>query len=152
MNKKQFSEAAVVLDGIKALPFEGASEIQSLFAQTHIQLGVEKFKAKDWTGAIAELERSEEYPESLGSGKPFDADVRLQDYLIGLAAEKLGRKDKAAAAFQAVVDFTVKYPNHRGPGAYAGGLALRRAGQTAKAAEIMKTASLPSAEILNVLR
>jgi tetratricopeptide (TPR) repeat protein len=152
MAKGLFAEASSVLDGIKALPFEGASEIHNLFAQTHIRLGVAKFKANDWPGAIAELDRSKEYPESLGSGKPFDADTRVQDYLIGLAAEKLGQKEKAAAAFQAVVDFTAKFPKNGGPGAYAGVLALRRAGQAAKANEIMKIAALPSAEILSLLK
>ena len=43
-------------------------------------------------------------PEQLGSGRPFDSDDRLADYLIGLAAERLGEKDRAAAARKRELD------------------------------------------------
>jgi len=152
MNKTLYAEAASVLEGLKTLPFEGASEIQSLFSRTHFALGLEKFRAGDGEAAIPEFERSKEYPESLGSGRPFDADGRLADYLIGLASERLGQKERAAAAFRAVVDFSLKFPGHGGPGAYAGGLALRRAGQGTKAAEIMKIATTPAPDILSLMR
>ena len=152
MNTGRFAEAAAILETIEALPFEGASEIHSLFARTHIQLGVEKMRRMDWAGAAAELERSKEYPEKLGSGKPFDPDVRLHDYLLGLVYGKLGEKEKAEAAFRSVVDFTLKFPESRGTGAHFGALALRRAGRAAQAAEIMKAASPPAKDILDLIR
>ncbi|MHB8054162.1 MAG: DUF5107 domain-containing protein [Candidatus Aminicenantales bacterium] len=152
INKTLYTEAASVLDGLKALPFEGAGEIQSLFSRTHFALGLEKFRAGDAEAAIPEFERSKEYPESLGSGRPFDADDRLADYLIGLAADKLGQKERAAAAFRTVVDFSLKFPRHGGPGAYAGGLALRREGRAAEAAALMKIAIPPAPEILSLMR
>ena len=152
MNKNLFAEAAAVLEAIKALPFEGASEIQALFSKTHFALGLEKFRAGDWASAIAEFERSKEYPETLGSGRPFDSEDRLADYFIGLAAEKMDQKERAAAAFKAVVDFGVKFPNRGGTGAYAEALALRRMGEPAKAAAIMKIAVAPAPEILRLLK
>jgi len=152
MNKALFAEAASVLDGIKALPFEGASEIQSLFSRTHLALGLEKFRAGDWEAAVSVFERSKEYPEALGSGRPFDADGRVADYLIGLAWEKLGRKEQAEAAFRAVVDFGLKFPRNGGPGAYAGSLALRRAGRAAEAAALMKISAPPPPDILRFLK
>jgi len=152
MNKALYDEAAAILDGIKALPFEGASEIQSLFSRTHFALGLEKFRKGDAAAAISEFGRSKEYPESLGSGRPFDADDRLADYLIGLAAEKLGQKERAAAAFQSVVDFSLKFPRRGGPGAYAGALALRRASRSAEAAALMKIAVPPPADVLRLLK
>ena len=92
------------------------------------------------------------YPETLGSGRPFDADERLADYLTGLAAEKMGQKERAAAAFKAVVDFGVKFPNRGGIGAYAEALSLKRMGETAKAAALMKIAVTPAPEILRLLK
>ncbi len=152
MNKNLFAEAAAVLEEIKALPFEGASEIRALFSKTHFALGLEKFRAGDWASAIAEFERSKEYPETLGSGRPFDSEDRLADYFIGLAAEKMDQKERAAAAFKAVVDFGVKFPNRGGTGAYAEALALRRMGEPAKAAAMMKIAVAPAPEILRLLK
>jgi tetratricopeptide (TPR) repeat protein len=152
ISAKKYEDAATVLDAITALPFEGASEIHGLFAQTHVQLGLEGLRAGNWTAAIGQLERSKEYPESLGTGKPFDPDCRLQDYFEFLAFQKTGQKDKAEAALQAVIDYTFKHPDSRGSEAYFGGLALRRKGETAKAAEILMNAALPSKEILDTLR
>ncbi|MBM3311667.1 MAG: tetratricopeptide repeat protein, partial [Candidatus Aminicenantes bacterium] len=152
LNVGRFAEAAALLDGLRALPFEGASEIHSLFVRAHIELGAAAMKGRDWAGAVRGLERSKEYPEALGSGRPFDPDVRLQDYLLGLAYERLGERAKSAAAFQAVVDFSLKFPDRGGPGAHFGALALRRAGQAAKAAEVGRKASLPWGSVAEVLR
>ncbi|MDD8026998.1 MAG: DUF5107 domain-containing protein [Acidobacteriota bacterium] len=143
----KYEEAAAVLDTIEALPFEGASEIHALFARTHLQLGLNAVAKKDWAGAVKSLERSEEFPEKLGTGKPFDADYRIQDYLLGLIHGRLGDKAASAAAFQAVMDYTEKYPEARGAGAWFGAQALKRAGQAAKAGEILKTAPSPAKDL-----
>ncbi len=152
MNLGKHDEAAAALDTIEALPFEGASEIHNLFAQTHIQLGLKAMRAGAWAGAVQSLERSKDYPEKLGTGKPFEPDVRLQDYLAFLCFQKLGQKDKSEAALKAVADYTLKQMDGRGPGAYVGGLALQRLGEGQKAAEILKKATRPAKDILDILR
>jgi tetratricopeptide (TPR) repeat protein len=151
MAVQSYAEAAAVLDTLEALPFEGASEIHALFALTHLQLGLAAVAKKDWPGAVRSLEHSKEFPEKLGTGKPFDPDYRIQDYLLGLVHGRLGDKDKAAASYQAVVDYTVKYPEARGAGAWFGAQALKRAGQAAKAAEILKTAPAPAKDLRDAL-
>jgi len=42
--------------------------------------------------------------------------------------------------------------NSRGPGAYFGGLALQRLGESRKAAEILKKAAPPAKDILAAIR
>ncbi len=152
MNMNNYEDAAAVLDTIEALPFEGAGEIQALFAQTHIQLGLKSIRSRNWAGAVRSLEKSKEYPEKLGTGKPFEPDFRLQDYIEYLCFQKMGQKDNAERALAAVADFTLKHMNSRGPGAYFGGLALRRLGESRKAAEIFKKAAPPAKDILAVIR
>jgi tetratricopeptide (TPR) repeat protein len=152
MAVRYFADAAAELDTIEALPFEGASEIQGLFAQTHVQLGLAAVEKGDWAGAAKSLEHSKEYPEKLGTGKPFDPDERATDYLLGLVCAKLGQKDKSAAAFKSVVDYTLKFPADKGPGAWFGAQALKRAGQAAKAAETLQEAVVPAPEFLEALR
>jgi tetratricopeptide (TPR) repeat protein len=147
-----FDEAAALLDTVEALPFEGASEIHGLFEETHIELAVKNIEKGDWAGAIGELERSTEYPEELGTGKPFDPDLRLQDYLKGLCSEKLGLKDQADDAFKSVFEYSLRHPEKGGTGAYFGALALRRFGELAKAEEMMEKSAQPSASVLAALR
>jgi tetratricopeptide (TPR) repeat protein len=152
MANKIYGEAAAVLDTIEALPFEGAGEIQGLFAQTQVQLALQAIGKNDWAGAVRFLEHSKEYPEKLGTGKPFDPDERAPDYLLGLIYGKLGQKDKAAAAFKTAVDYSLKFPEPERAGAWFGAQALKRSGQASKAAEILKGAAAPAPEFLDALR
>jgi len=152
MTKGLYDDAASLLDAIEALPFEGASEIQGLFVRTHLALGVQALRKADWAGAVKEFARSKEYPEKLGTGRPLEPDNRMADYLAAVALERMGQSDKAGAAFKAVVDYTLAHAADRGPGAYVGGLALRLAGQNAKAAEVMKNVTPPAKDILDILK
>jgi Tfp pilus assembly protein PilF len=145
------AEAAAALDKIDALPFEGASEIHSLYAQAHIRLGLKAARTGDWAGAVAALERSKEYPEKLGSGKPFEPDTRLQDYFEYLAFKNAGQAGKAKDALASVADYTLKHSDGREAGAYFGGLALERLGQGPKAADVLKNAPRPAKDIMDAL-
>jgi len=152
MDLGKYEDAAAALDTIEALPFEGASEIHALFVRTHLQLGLKAMRAGSWAAAVQSLERSKDYPEKLGTGKPFEPDDRLQDYLAYLCFQRLGQKDKAEAALKAVADYTLAHLSAGGPGAYVGGLALQRTGQAQKAAEVLAKASRPPKEVLDLLR
>jgi tetratricopeptide (TPR) repeat protein len=152
LNNERYAEAAVVLDTIEALPFEGAGEIHGLFSRTHVELGLAAIVRKDWAGAARSLEHSKEYPEKLGTGKPFDPDYRMPDFLLGLLYAKLGDKEKSAASFQSAADYTLKFPEAGGSGVWFGTEALKRTGQAARAAEAAKTATSPAGKIKDVLR
>jgi hypothetical protein len=152
MAADRYEDAAGLLEKVDALPYEGAGEIHGLYAQTHIRLGLKAARKGDWAGAVAALERSREYPEKLGSGKPYEPDTRLQDYFVSIAFEKSGQKDKAKEALKAAADYTLKHPDGGGSGAYFGGLALGRLGESQRAAEVLKKAAPPAKDILEALR
>jgi hypothetical protein len=147
----KYDEAAALLDKIEVLPFEAASEVHTMFVQAQIQLASSAIGKQAWSDAISSLERSKEYPEKLGTGKPFNPDYRVQDYLLGLIHARLGDQAKSAASFQAVVDYTLQYPDARGAGLWFGGRALQRAGQSARAAEILQSAPVPSKDLQDAL-
>lgn len=153
LNSGQPAEAAAVLDRMKALPYEGAADIHRLFVQTHLQVGLQSMRATDWAAAIRAIERSKEYPESLGTGKPYHPDYRPQDYLLGWIYEKQGLREKAEAAYRAVLAYTDRAPARRsaGAGAWFGARALQRAGRKAEADELLKNAVQPSPEILEIV-
>ena len=146
-----YEEAADILDHVEALPYEGASEIHGLYAETHLQLGLQSMKKGNWTQAVERLEKSKEYPERLGTGKPFDPDLRKQDYLELVCFEKLGQKDRAQEALKSVSDYTLKNLESPSPNSYYGGLALRRLGDWNKAQRILARAALPPRDILDLI-
>jgi hypothetical protein len=54
--------------------------------------------ARRWKDAEALVLQAREWPERLGEGKPYEADVdeRLEDWLQASILEKTGRRDVAA--------------------------------------------------------
>lgn len=151
MASKLFGEAAVILNDIEALPYEGASEIHGLYVETEIRQALEKIRGRDFAAAVVHLDRSKEYPERLGTGAPFDPDVRLQDGLAALCLDRLGDRTGAEARRKAVVDFTLRTWPDAGPYGYFGGLILRERGEREKAGKLLSGAR-PDREILDVLR
>jgi tetratricopeptide (TPR) repeat protein len=147
-------EAARVLDGVDALPYEGASDIHGLYVRAHVGVGLEAMRKGAWSDAVQALELAKLYPEKLGTGRPFDPDFRMQDYLISLCLDRLGEKEKASALREAVRDYTLSRESDSSPNAYFGGLVLERLGRREdrlKARELLGRGA-PAPEVLSLLR
>lgn len=149
---RRAGEAAAVMDGIKALPYEGASDIHTLYVRTHVVLALERMERREWREAVDELGKSRLYPENLGTGAPFAPDVRLQDHLEAACQDRMGNPARANELRRAVRDYTLKNWQDRGPNAYIGGLVLERLGDTARARELLRTAQPPEPGILAAIR
>jgi tetratricopeptide (TPR) repeat protein len=147
-------EAATVLDGVAALPYEGASNIYGLYVRAHIGIGLAALKTGNWAAAIQALELSKLYPEKLGTGAPFHPDTRLQDYFMAIAFDHQGEKDKAAALREAIRDYTLKYWDEGQPYGYFGGLVLQKLGHKEdrlRATELL-SGPKPSPEFLEAIK
>ncbi len=92
MKDKKFKEAASFLDDTTALPYEGATGVHRLFVECHIDLALEDMEKGDYEKAVENLRRSKEYPERLGTGKPFEQDFSRQDKLLAECYKKLGKR------------------------------------------------------------
>jgi hypothetical protein len=133
---KQYANALKLLDGMTILPFEGASEGKLIFDEACLFQAMEKISAKKYSEAVKLIERSKEWPERLGVGKPYDVDTRLQDYLNAYCAEKMKKGGDAATLRKAVTDYTAanKYPSFSN--IFAIGI-LKAGGDNAGAGELL---------------
>jgi hypothetical protein len=52
------------------------------------------------------IEKSKEWPERLGVGKPYDVDTRVQDYLSVYCLDKLNRKSEADALRKSIASYS----------------------------------------------
>jgi tetratricopeptide (TPR) repeat protein len=145
-------EAASTLEKIQSLPYEGASDIHSLYVEAHIGAALDRMSQSDWSGAVKHLEKSRLYPENLGTGAPFAPDVRQQDYLESLCQERTGDPAKAEALREAIRDYTIEHPEELGPGAYFGALILGASGDRARAAALLAKARKPDERVLETVR
>ncbi|MCX8160870.1 MAG: DUF5107 domain-containing protein [Candidatus Saccharicenans sp.] len=122
-----YEQASRLLDGMRVLPYEGAGEVHYLYVRTHLHLALELMLGNKWTEALSEISRSREYPEALGTGRPYDPDQRIQDFLEATCLEKLGRKAEAWKKYQDILDYSLKFPS--GPYAHFYQLALKKLNQ-----------------------
>ena len=83
-------EASELLDRTTILPFEGADEVHQLFVTCQLRLAREKLNAGQPEQALQLINKGREYPERLGTGRPYAPAQRELDRLQALALEKMG--------------------------------------------------------------
>lgn len=114
INNNQYSSSLKLIESMNLLPFEGASEGKVVFEQACLFLSMENIRDKKYANAIRMIDKSKEWPENLGVGKPYDVDTRIQDYLSIYCLEKLKKTDETAVLKKSIIDYTNqhKYPSY----------------------------------------
>ena len=95
-NSEKYSECLDVLDKTQALPNEGMRFARTLFNHAHIMLAIENIQQEKMEQALIHLNEARLWPENLGSGKPYDADEILSDYLEWYIKEKSDDSENVA--------------------------------------------------------
>lgn len=122
-------ESSAILDQIHVLPYEGASQGRVVYEQALLMQAVTLIKAGSYKPAMELLEKSREWPEHLGVGKPYDSDGRFQDYLTAYCLTKLGRTKEAGALNQQVISYTLDNSRRSTFANLLGLMALQQAGR-----------------------
>ncbi len=134
----RFAECLSILQGLKVLPYEGGWEAHNLFMRSQVHLAIEAMEEREYRTAVQYLEGSKEYPEHLGTGEPYEADFRMQDYLEWVALGRAGNRGRAREALQRAVDYTLRNRTSGGTHHLFGLLALRDSGKTEEAARLIE--------------
>jgi len=94
----RFGEADSALARLEVLPQEGASEAHGLYREAKLMLALDAMAARRWKIAQTLVAEARDWPERLGEGKPYEADVdeRLEDWLLASILERSGRREEAA--------------------------------------------------------
>lgn len=104
----RYAEADSLLTTLTVLPYEGAADGRVLFREAKLMLAVDAIAARRWDEATRLIAAAREWPERLGAGKPYDADLdeRLEDWLLadvrvrsGFAAEVEATRARLAGWF-----------------------------------------------------
>ncbi len=110
LNSGRYQDCYSVLEKATILPFEGQRDVHDLFVQCQVCLAMEALKKGQYEKAVSHLESSKEFPVRLGTGKPNNPDLRIQDYLMMLAYEKTGAGAKAAETVKRIADYSARVP------------------------------------------
>jgi Tfp pilus assembly protein PilF len=136
ITNKQYANSLKLLESMNILPFEGASEGKLIYDQACLFLSMDLISDKKYTNAIKMIEKSKEWPEKLGVGKPYDVDTRIQDYLNIYCLGKM-KKPGEVELKKSIVDYSSQ---HRHP-SYSNILninTLKASGEVAAADDILR--------------
>ena len=99
----RYGEADSALGRLDVLPQEGASEAHALYREAKLMLAVDAMAARRWKDAATLVAAAREWPERLGEGKPYEADVdeRLEDWLSASILERSGSREETERGKQA---------------------------------------------------
>ncbi len=146
MEAEKYQEAVDILTQIHALPSEGATAVREMYSSACLRLAIQLYHSQKIDTALHYLEKSKEFPENLGTGRPYDPDYRLQDFIAARFYEKLNQPAEANIYFERIRDYTLKHWPEKKQYPYIGGLVLNKFGYREKAAFLMK-GQIPPEEI-----
>lgn len=94
MNQK-YSECISLLQKIKVLPNEGATDGRTVWRNANIGNALNLLKAQKYRKALESIGNARQWPENLGVGKPYTPDERLEDFIALQCYKKLNDKHSA---------------------------------------------------------
>jgi len=106
VNTDRHAEVLKVLDQIQILPYEHTSESREIYERAHMAVALAHYKKNQFIKAREILEKSKEWPENIGVGRPYGPDEREQDFLLALTLEKLGLSEESKSLLEGVVSYT----------------------------------------------
>ena len=112
LNKK-YSMADKVLTRLQIIPFEGATEGRELYREAKLMQAVGFLEQKKYASAQAMIRQSMDWPENLGVGKPYEADidVRLEDWIAARCYLATGNKEEAQQRVDKIIAFSPRVEN-----------------------------------------
>jgi Tfp pilus assembly protein PilF len=129
-------ESTAKLARLNIIPYEGSIEGRRLYREAHLMLAVTALRKGDTAAAGREVDAARLWPENLGAGKPYPADVdeRLEDYLASQGLARRGRRAEASALLERITAFAGR---ERGAGTLVHALALKQEGREAEGRELL---------------
>ncbi len=106
VNTNRHAEVLKVLEKIQILPYEHAQESRYIYERAHMAVALEHYKKGRFAKTKEVLEKSKEWPENIGVGKPYDPDEREQDFLLALTLQKLGKSQESKSLLENIVSYT----------------------------------------------
>lgn len=106
----QYKSCISLLGKVLVLPNEGAYAGRGVYRAANLYQAMDWVRNKKYGSALKAVKQSEEWPENLGVGKPYDnqIDGRLEDYLEYIAYTGMGNVRKAGECLDRILSYKVK--------------------------------------------
>jgi tetratricopeptide (TPR) repeat protein len=104
---KQYKSCDSLLSLMDIIPFEGATDGRGLYWEAKMMQALQAMKNGKYKIAVSFIKQAGEWPENLGVGKPFDADIdsRLEQFFLYKCLLQLKQKDAANEQLDKIIAF-----------------------------------------------
>jgi len=137
MNQK-YSECISLLQKIKVLPNEGATDGRTLWRNANIGYALNLLKTQKYRKALESIGNARQWPENLGVGKPYTPDERLEDFIALQCYHKLNDKQSAVEMENKITGNAVMQNLSFDENDFLTSWLLKDAGNTSEGDKIMK--------------
>lgn len=104
---KRYKECDALLAKMDIIPFEGATDGRGLYWEAKLMQAIQQMKAKQYKKAFSFVDAATLWPENLGVGKPYDADIdsRVENWMKYLCFLKMNSIKDAKMALNQILNF-----------------------------------------------
>jgi len=104
----KFEKSIDLLKDLKILPYEHSTEGREIYTKAYIGSASLNLMSDNNKKALERLKESLLWPESLGAGKPFDPEERIQRFLMGFAYTDQNKNALAKAELIEIAEYSKK--------------------------------------------
>jgi len=87
MQTHNFEKGIALMQRMRVLPNEGASEGRNSWRETHLLSALNAIDHRNLEKAVYHISEARKWPENMGIGKPYHVDERLEDYMELICSE-----------------------------------------------------------------
>lgn len=106
LNLAKNQECLKVLEEVLVLPAEFANAGHGIYERANLNIALNLLEKKKYKKAIKYINDSKKWPENLGTGAPYEPDIRLQNYLAAYCESEMGNTEVAKEYRKDIVDYS----------------------------------------------
>ena len=140
LNLGEYKKCISFLESFELIPFEGATMGRNVYHEVCVRAALEEMKKKKYKTAITYAQKALLWPVNLGSGKPYNPDERIENFILAYCSERSGRNSDADEFYSRVIDYGPSKNSMDNPLLYLQVLALENTGNENHAQELLEKA------------
>jgi tetratricopeptide (TPR) repeat protein len=146
-----YEKGILFLQKYNVLPCEGSVDGRNIYYELCIRQAFNELKNKKYKSAINYAMKAKLWPVNLGSGKPYDTDERLEDFIIAYSFGQSNKQDEADKYYKKVMQYNCPADTKENSNLYLQLIAFNKFNQPSTAQNLLSSAMTqePENEILN---
>jgi predicted Zn-dependent protease len=151
MGLGNYEKGILFLEKYNVLPCEGSVDGRNIYYELCIRQAFNELKNKKYKSAINYAMKAKLWPVNLGSGKPYDTDERLEDFIIAYSFGQSNKQDEADKYYKKVMQYNCPADTKENSNLYLQLIAFNKFNQPSTAQNLLSSAMTqePENEILN---